>query len=98
MALSTRYASGTIVGLTSLEINTPYPITLAERINTDMGATVLITLQTEDDHYVKYFMPLSFADLLTDNNIQEINDAVKRYKFNFRKHGDTIHVIHIVAD
>jgi len=85
MALSTRYASGTIVGLTSLEINKPYPITRAKRVNTDMGATVLITLQTEDDHYVKYFMPLSFADLLTDDNIHEINNAVKRYKFHFKK-------------
>ena len=98
MALSTRYASGTIVGLTSLEANKPYPITHAERINTDMGATVLVTLQTEDEHYVKYFMPLSFSDLLTDNNIHEINNGDKSYKFHFRKIGDTILVIHIVAD
>jgi hypothetical protein len=98
MTLSTRYASGTIVGLTSLEVNKPYPVTHAERINIDMGATVLITLQTEDDHYVKYFMPLSFADLITDDTTHEINDGVKRYKFDFRKIGDTILVIYIVAD
>ena len=98
MALSTRYASGTIVGLTSLEVDKPYPITHAERVNTDMGATVLVTLQTEGDHYVKYFMPLSFSDLLTDDNIRDITDSVRRYMFHFRKLGDTILVIHIKAD
>ena len=98
MALSTQFASGTIVCLSSLELNKTYPITHAERIYTDLGATVLITLQTEEDHSVKYFMLLSFAELLTDTYIDEINNAVRSYKFIYKKVGDTVQVIHILAD
>jgi len=98
MALSTRYESGTVVGLTTLEVDKSYPITHAERINTDMGGTVLLTLQTEPDHYVKYFLPLSFSDLLTADNVNDINNSVRLYKFTFRKIGDNILLIHIVAD
>ena len=98
MALSTRFSSGTIVCLSTLEINKPYPITHAERVNTDMGATVLITLQTEEDHNVRYFMPLSFADMITDTNIDEINNAVKICKLIYKKIGETMQVIHVLIE
>ena len=41
MALSTRFQSGTVV---CLEINTPYTMTHAERIFSESGRTVLVTL------------------------------------------------------
>ena len=97
MALSTRFQSGTIVCLNHLEINHPYPITHAECVHTDMGTTVLLTLQTEENHFVKCFVPLSFAELFTDENIHDINDAVRSFKLLFKKLGDTHQLLHIFA-
>jgi len=98
MALSTRFQSGTVICLNSLEINTPYPMTHAERILTEWGWTILVTLQTEEDHNVRYFMPLSFAEVFTDTIVDEINNSVKDYKLIHRRLGENIHVIHVIIE
>ena len=73
-------------------------MTHAERIFTEWGWTIQVTLQTEEDHNVRYFMLLSFAEVFTVAIVDEINNSVKDYKLIHRKLGENILVIHVIIE
>ena len=60
-------------------------MTFAERIITEWGQTVLVTLQTEENHDVRIFIPINLAEAFTDRVIDEINNSVKEYKLIYRR-------------
>jgi len=60
---------------TSLKIGTPYPIELAERVQTKYGEAILVTLRAESQHiFVKVFLPRRYGSLLSDDDVSAIND------------------------
>jgi len=61
------------VSVSSLEPNTPYPITRATRINTKYGVAVVLTLQSPDDSVVQVFLPQRYSDVITDTDLTSIN-------------------------
>ena len=73
-------------------------MTHSERIFSESGLTVLVTLQTEEDHNMRYFMPESFAGVFTDTVINEINNSVTNYKLIHRRYGENSHIIHMIIE
>ena len=59
-------------------------MTYAERIVTEWGWTVPLTLRTEEDHNLRIFTPISYEEVFTDTVINEINNSVKDYNRIFR--------------
>ena len=98
MTISTQFrsiASGSIVRLNSLEIDTRYPVTYARLLVTQYGPTVLLTLQTGENQNVTVFMPNRYAELFTDIDIEEINDSIKNYKLIYRGKRGYFYVLHM---
>jgi len=50
-------ASGKVVLIRTFEMNRPYTVLFARRLNTQYGPTVLITLETEENVYVEIYLP-----------------------------------------
>ena len=61
------------VSVSSLEANTPYPITRAKRINTKYGLAVVLTLQSPDEGVVQVFLPQRYSDVINDTDLTGIN-------------------------
>ena len=70
-------------------------MTYAERIVSESGRMVLVTLRSEDDHYVRFVMPEHFADFFTETVISEIIHSVRTYILIHRQYED-ISYIHII--
>ena len=61
--------------ITSLKIDTPYPIERAEKVQTKYGEALLMTVQAESPHtFVKVFLPRRYGSLFNDDNLRSIND------------------------
>ena len=98
MELSAHFqaiASGTIVRLDKLDINRRYPVTYARRLLTQYGPTVLLTLQTEAEQNVKILLPKRYAGLYTENDIEEINNGISKYKLIYRGKAGFSHIINM---
>jgi hypothetical protein len=61
------------------------------------GGMVLVTLQSEEDHNVRFVMPDNFAEFFTETVISEIINSVRRYKLIHRKYEEMSH-IHIIIE
>jgi len=61
------------VSVSSLEANTPYPLTKANRINTKYGLAVVLTHQGPDEGVVQVFLPQCYSDVMTDSDLASIN-------------------------
>ena len=61
------------VSVSSLEVNTPYPITRAKRINTKYGLAVELTLQGPDEGVVQVILLQRYSDVMTDSDLASIN-------------------------
>ena len=61
------------VSVSSLEPDTPYPITRGKRIKTKYGLAVVLTLQGPDDSVVQVFLPQRYSDVITDTDMTTIN-------------------------
>ena len=59
--------------ITSLNINTPYPIERAERVVTKYGDAILVTLQAPET-FLKVFLPRRYGTLFGDEDLRSIND------------------------
>jgi len=61
--------------ITSLKIDTPYPIERAERVQTKYGEAILLTLRAESQHtFDKVFLPRRYGSLFSDDDLSAIND------------------------
>jgi hypothetical protein len=61
--------------ITSLKIDTPYPIQHAERVVTKYGEAILLTLLAQSPQtFLKVFLPRRYGTLLNDADLCSIND------------------------
>ena len=61
--------------ITSLKIDTPYPIQHAERVVTKYGEAILLTLLSQSPQtFLKVFLPRRYGTLLNDADLCSIND------------------------
>lgn len=63
------------IKIDTLDLDRPYTITRAERVSTKYGATVVVCLAVTPTDLVKVFLPRRYANLFTDLDICNINDA-----------------------
>ena len=68
--------------ITSLKIDTPYPIERPEKVQTKYGEAIILTLQESLHTFVKVFLPKRYGSLFTDNDLHSIN--VKSVSLNFK--------------
>jgi len=61
--------------ITSLKIDTPYPIQHAERFVTKYGEAILMTqLSQSPQTFLKVFLPRRYGNLLSDDDLCTINE------------------------
>jgi hypothetical protein len=61
--------------ITTLKIDTPYPIERAKRVQTKYGEAILMSLQAESPHtFVKVFLPKRDGSLFRDDDLRSINE------------------------
>jgi len=61
--------------ITSLKIDTPYPIQHAERVVTKYGEAILLTLLSQSPQtFLKVFLPRRYGTLLNDDDLCSINE------------------------
>jgi hypothetical protein len=65
----------TTVPLGSLEIDRPYRIVSAERVKSQFGPSVALTLSTSELSNVRVFLPKRYAELFRDSEIDGINSG-----------------------
>jgi hypothetical protein len=58
-----------------LQTNRTYPITFMERIGTQYGPSILISLCDSPKRIIKIFLPRIYCSLVTDTDIDEVNSA-----------------------
>jgi len=68
--------------ITSLKIDTPYPIERPEKVQTKYGEAIILTLQESLHTFVKVFLPKRYGSLFTDNDLHSIN--VKSVSLNLK--------------
>lgn len=71
--------------ISDLREDNPYKIVKFERVNTQYGITVMVTLEGQlgDESYLRVYLPKRFSDMLKDNTIENYNAGV----------GDLIHLV-----
>ena len=82
MDLSARFAlvaSGNVVRITTLEEGRRYPVTYAQRQQTQYGTSILLTLQYEPTSNVKVYIPKRFTEVFQDEDIEHINKGTRSY-------------------
>jgi len=63
--------------ITSLKIDTPYPIQHAERVVTKYGEAILLTLLSQSPQtFLKVFLPRRYGTLLNDADLCSINKTI----------------------
>jgi len=65
--------------ITSLKIDTPYPIERAERVVTKYGEAILVTLQATDT-FLKVFLPRRYGTLFSDEDLRSITIKLSQPK------------------
>jgi len=83
-------ASGQVVQLNTLDINKPYPVLYARRLNTQFGSTVLVTLQSDEGVNVKIYLPKRYSEV-----IEDINTGRKHNKLIYRGRTGSAYAIHL---
>ena len=61
------------VSLGSLELDHPYPIVHAERINTRYGQRVLLAIMDSPSSSVMFFLPRLYGDVVSVEDLEAIN-------------------------
>ena len=61
--------------LTELTVGIKYPVELAKPANTRFGATILLSLRTEEQTLVKVFLPRRYSGAFTDEAMDAINNG-----------------------
>ena len=70
--------------ITSLKIGTPYPIELAERVQTKYGEAISVTLRAESPQtFVKVFLPRRYGVLFSDEDLRHINDRTVSLRLKY---------------
>jgi len=70
---ATVSASSASVTISTLVLNTLYPIVRAKRITTKFGSTVLLSIRDSDEQLVQIFFPKRLASVVSDEDIAKIN-------------------------
>jgi hypothetical protein len=70
----TASSTSPTIKITTLMEGCRYPITGAQRVQTRLGPTVLLSI-VSDEREVKLFLPKRYAAVITDSDIEDINRA-----------------------
>ena len=82
MDLAARFAkvaSDNIAPIYTLEVERPYLVTHAQRLETQYGPAILVTLRIDPTNDVMVFLPKRFTDVLRDSDIDLINTGTHTY-------------------
>jgi hypothetical protein len=60
--------------ITSLKMNTPYPIERADKLQTKFGWAILLTLPESPQTFVTVFLPKRYSAHFTESDIRSINE------------------------
>jgi hypothetical protein len=63
------------VKIWSLDAEKPYQITHAQRVGTQFGPTVLLTIQESELGLKKLFLPRRYSEVITDEDIERFNQG-----------------------
>jgi hypothetical protein len=82
MNLTARFAlvaSGDVVRLTTLDEGRRYPVTFAQRKESQYGPSILLTLRNDPTSNVKEYLPKRFTEVFQDGDIEHINTETRSY-------------------
>jgi hypothetical protein len=63
-----------VIKITSLKMNSSYPIERAEKLQTRFGEAIVLTLQKSPFTFVNLFVPRRYGALFTENDLNSINE------------------------
>ena len=88
MSLTQRFKdafSGGAVNITSLYTGMRYPVLHCERIGTNYGEAVRLTLHEDaDDNIIRVFLPLQYGAAITDEDVAAINNRQIQYDLTYK--------------
>ena len=82
MDLAARFAkvaSGNIAPIDTLLVGRRYPVTHAQRQETQYGPAILVTLRIDSTNDVRVFLPKRFTDVFQDRDIELIINGTHTY-------------------
>ena len=74
-------STGQVVQIPQLSKDRPYLVVAARRVSGQYGPTVLLSLRSEEDDTIllKVLLPLRYANVFEDEDIDDINQGRKGY-------------------
>ena len=79
-----RVASANIASLETLEVGKRYRINHVQRMETQYGPSILVTLQIDATSEGRVFLLKRFAEVFLDSDITLINNGTRTYHFVYR--------------
>ena len=82
MALSACFAevaSANVVRVNTLDEGRRYPVTYAQRQDTQYGPSILLTLRVDPTNSVTIYHPKRFTEVFQDGDIEHINTGTRSY-------------------
>jgi len=65
-------------------------------LTTKYGPTVLLTLQAEENIYIKIYLPRRYAEGFDDQDIEDINEGKKIYKLIYKGRSGVAYILNMV--
>ena len=79
-----RFGRAAAVLISNLRKGKRYPVTLAQRITTPYGPSIMLTLQVDPSHTVNVFLPKRFTSVFEDADFENINTSDLKYHLVFQ--------------
>ena len=77
--------SGAAVNVTALYTGTRYPVLHCERVESNYGEAVCLTLREEgDDNIIRLFLPRRYGATITDEDVAAINHHTSQYYLSYK--------------
>jgi hypothetical protein len=73
-----------IVSITTLHKDAPYPVVGVRRTNTKFGMRLVMALTEVDRGDVEVFLPKRYIDLIEDSDMEAVNTNQTRYYLTYR--------------
>jgi hypothetical protein len=87
MALTHKFGdavSGAAVNISSLYMDTRYPVLHAERVETKYGLSIGLTIREGEDNSVKVFLPRRYSAVFWDEDVAVMNEQTVQYYLTYK--------------